>query len=59
MLLKQQTSLLECRIWLILQLKEASDDPANVADVVPVLLLIELELILEQVVLLLENGDTS
>ena len=57
MVVLQESCLLQSRVWLVLQLEEASNDAADISDVVTVLLLAEEELILEQAVLLLENGD--
>ena len=59
MVLLEKTSLLQRRISLTLELEEASDDLANVADILAVLPLVELELIFKQVVLLLEDCDSS
>ena len=57
--LEQEPCLLQGRILLFLETEVAGDNLAHVADVVTVLLLVELEFVLEQVVLLLEDRDPS
>ena len=58
-LLLKQASLLESWIRLPFQLEEPSNDLADVTDILPVLPFVELELILEEAMLLLEDGDTG
>ena len=56
-LINQESIYLQRWVGLVLQLEESTDDAPDVTDELTVLHLVELELVLEETVLLLENGD--
>ena len=57
MVILEKTSLLQGWVWLFLKFQETTDNATNIFDVVTVLFLVEEELIFEQSMFLLENGD--
>lgn len=59
MILLEQAGFLKGWVRLMLKFQEATDNLANVSDVVTVLLLVEFEFVLEEMMLLLEDCDTG
>ena len=59
MVVQKEPVLLECRVTLALLSQESTNESTYISDVVPILALIEFELIFEEMVLLLENCDSG